>query len=119
MKISYQTILSVAPALKELSQVKMPGSVALRVARALKLFSAEFQTYQDTRVSLAQTLGKLSPDGTSYTFEDQGFEFNLQLTQMLSEEVEMTVPSIDEAELAGIEITPEYLLPLLGVIINV
>lgn len=118
MKISYQTILRTIPALKELAKAKMTGTAALRVARALKLLSVEAQTYHEARLALAKSLGTLTDDGQNYLFADQGVEFNAQLVKMLHEELDIDLPQLSESDLDLVDIAPEHLLPLLGVLIN-
>lgn len=105
-------------ALTILAEAKLPAKTAFKLAKILKAWTSEAESYEKARVNTMQRLGTISEDGTQYTFEGE----NLVLWQKEHEELGATEvadsPKIKLEELGDIEIEASVLAALEGLILE-
>ena len=106
-------LIDAQDALYRLANAPLPAAVAFRLKRVLRVVNPELQTYEQARVNLASSLGKLSEDGSQYRIHPKKrLEFNEQLEALWDEEVEMNFKPLRIGDLGDTAVTAADLLAL-------
>lgn len=112
MKVRLENILDAQVALSELAKKDLSITTAYRIAKLIKVVSAEVELFNEQRIKLLQSVGStLSEDGRQYLIpNDKKAEFAKSFTELVS--VEVDVP--DKINLSGetVSISPEMLIAL-------
>lgn len=112
MKVRLENILDAQVALSELAKKDLSITTAYKIAKLIKVVSAEVELFNEQRIKLLQSVGStLSEDGRQYLIpNDKKAEFAKSFTELVS--VEVDVP--DKINLSGetVSISPEMLIAL-------
>jgi len=112
MKVRLENILDAQVALSELAKKDLSITTAYKIAKLIKVVSAEVELFNEQRIKLLQSVGStLSEDGRQYLIpNDKKAEFAEGFAQLVS--IEVDVP--DKINLSGetVSISPEMLIAL-------
>ena len=112
-------LIGVLPAIRNLASFALPVAASFRIARILKVVTEIIETYDETRIKLASTLGTLKEDGSEYIFDDTNAPlFAEQYKELLDEPISITWELVPADKLGDLEIEPNALIPLLGVVLE-
>ena len=112
-------LLEINPVLQMLIEQKVAVHIGFRINKTLNAIKPFLEEYDKQRFALLDSLGKISEDKSTYLFEgDNEAEFLKQLTVLLDEEVEVSLPTINVDDLKNVNIEPKHLFPLMDVIIK-
>lgn len=106
-------LIDAQDALHRLANAPLPAAVAFRLKRVLRVVQPELQTYEEARVKLASSLGKLSEDGSQYIVPpNKRQEFNEQLEALWDEAVTLNTQPLRIEDLGDTAVTAADLLAL-------
>ena len=112
MKVKLEVIINSKTAFQELLKEKLPIKLAYKIKDTLKLLEPKFQTYEELRSEMIiEKYGEKEKDGENWKVKkSMTKEFFVELSELLSEDVDLNIEKIklpDETK-----ITPEnaYLL---------
>ena len=94
MKLSVSQIVNSVPVLNKLKDEQLPVKLSYRVGRILEKFAKEYNLFEDTRLSLVKKYGVENTDGNFEVAEDKRSQFFKDLSDVLQEEVELSIPLI-------------------------
>lgn len=118
--IKIEKLLPVFNALQVLATVKMPVKPGYRIGKNLRLARTELDTYEQSRIKLAEELsgGKMKPNTNEFDFTDEARKtFTERHKELLSEEVEVNFMTMTTDELGTVEIEPWIFDALDGTVI--
>lgn len=117
MKLS--DITNMLPSLQAMAATKLPVKAGYRVAKAMNLIKPDLAAYDEQRTKLLQEFGTLSEDRASYTFTpESGKLFAEAHQQLLEEECDLVLPTIQLDELGDLSIEPMHLAILSALIVD-
>ena len=113
MNVTLKEVYESAQALFSLTNVKMSGKTAYRVARNLRKVAPIFDDIERKRIALVKEYAP-EPDekGNVSVPADKTEEFTAKFQEMLKSEVEVDIQPLTEALLDGVEVSPSTLLQL-------
>ena len=114
------TLVAAQPAMKLLSETKLPVKVSFRVAKALQLAAVDLNVYEQERLKLLQELGVLSDDKNQYVFDstEKMNSFYGAVAALQEEDLQVDLPLISVNDLGDIDLAPSTIFPLLGVLLT-
>lgn len=101
-------------ALQKLAEAQLKAKLAWQVARILKAAEAEIQSFNETRMKLINEYGEKNESGELIT-DDNGnckiipnrlIDFNKELNDLISNEVEINAHKIKMDDLENVNFTP-------------
>lgn len=95
MKLTLLQIVNAKPILEKLSGMSLPIKVAYRINKILSKVNSEYKSFEDTRVSLIKKFGKEQDDGNIEVVDDNRTKFFEEVTELLSEEIDLNIPLLD------------------------
>jgi len=106
-------LIDAQDALHRLSHAPLPAAVAFRLKRVLRVVQPELQTYEEARVKLASSFGKISEDGSQYIVPPEKRPmFNEELEALWNEEVDLNFQPLRIEDLGDTAVTAADLLAL-------
>ena len=113
IEINLSEIVNAVEPLKTLSNSKIKGRAAYRVAKFLKRVEEEYQLFETTRMNLVQEYCKKDDKGepiivdNSYSIDQERVaEFNTEINKLLNTTVTIDMDPISMDDLGDIEFTP-------------
>lgn len=106
MKVKIQDIVAAAPTIQKLSGISLPVKVSYNIARNLKKIQRELEPFEKARIELVRKHGNEDEEGKLVVKEENMQEFYKEMTELLEEEIEIDIRSIDIEGLAKIELSP-------------
>ena len=117
IEVNLSEIVSAVEPLKTLSNSKIKGRTAYRVAKFLKRVEEEYQLFETTRMSLVQEYCKKDEDGNPvindnvYSIDPERIaEFNTEIEKLLNTSVKIEMDPMDD--LGDAEFTPNDIMLL-------
>lgn len=100
--------------LQRLAQEKMPGSVAFKVARNIRIFSREMETYGQAKNDLINQYGDTEEDGSIGINQESAKwgEFAKAFDELLNTEISLDITLLTESDVSSINVSPIDLLIL-------
>lgn len=110
--------IDIIPSLTKLGEVKLPIRASFKIARFLNSVKSEIQTFEETRLKLAQEVGTPNEDGQSFSIpEDKAADFTKQVVDLLQVDINTPALSLKVSEFGeSTEIESNILLSLANVI---
>ena len=114
IKITMNELLNVIPVLRELSNKPFKGATTFKIARLMRELDKETTLFDESRRKLAEKYGMLKEDvsfdvmeyGTIKLQEDKIQEFNEEMMNLLTTEIEINADKILVEAFNDIEISP-------------
>ena len=113
MRITLGELQSSMSALQELSALKFPAKVSYRLARVLKSAEAEMGHLRTAHFELVQRLGTKASDSDNFQVLPENMtQFQLQMTDLLTESAEIWGDPLPIDLLGDVQIEPSVLANL-------
>ena len=113
MKVKLTTVLESIEALKVLSSLPVKAKTSFRISRLVKQLDAHLETFQESRKSVIDRFQKEDEDEEGNKInvipKENIEEYSKEITDLISEEVEIDVPVISLDDLGEIEIEAKHL----------
>ena len=114
IQVKISDLLNSTETLQKLAQKDFKAKLAWSIARLLKAAEAEIQSFNDTRLNLIKKYGEKDENGELITDEkgncriesENLAEFNKELNELVSTEVEINANKISIDLLENVDFTP-------------
>ncbi len=112
IKVRLSDIVNAQGALNELGTQRLVARAGLQIGRALRVVSAELETFNKTRQVLIEKHGGIAnPQTNRYDFKDEA-AFNREFQDLLATEITLSVDKIKVDDLADCKIQIATMLAL-------
>lgn len=120
IEVKLVTIVNGMDVLKKLSESKIRGRTAYKIAKILKKIDEEYNLFNDARIKLIREFAKKDESGEPIT-DDQGnvsiseeeiATFNEEINKLLDTTVSIEMDKIPLDELAEIDFTPSEMIAI-------
>lgn len=120
MRVTYETMLNAAGAIRDLQRERMAGTTALKLTRAAKKIDEEVDNYRQSLRKIVESMDiEIGDDGSFSIPEGREDEFAKEHRALLQTAVDLDMKPLTDEEVQGVTVSPATLMPLVGWLIEV